>query len=404
MERRIQNKQRLALSILLVFLLLTISVLGVFSLIIPTNAYAESRTSNNSISDLKFTLYTNVATGNPEYKVSASNRNLTSADIPTHYNEVPVTEVSDNAFTNCTQLTFVRIPITVRRLGNGAFSNCTQLTKIIGMTNVTVLGNNVFNNCTAIEDLILPANLEYVGSSIVKNVNHDIYSRRSAIEMTAMNANWDIGRSDSSRLIFGNKLVCDEVKENGVAVGYEIRECQNLAQEEDFIVYSSWKKNEEDNYLPIVNIKRQAFEYNTFGSLTIRHDESLSFNHTMNINSYAFSNVTADSINIEMDITLIDENENDPTYLEGEIGTSVSVFEWTNVNTITLPSSLNRIPRSMFAFSSVSNIKCTDETLAANHLSNDIIRIDTNRQKHNHHEEEDQIILFHFLRYTVLHF
>lgn len=360
-------------------MIVSVMCLVLFSLcfILPTHTYAFAEQSDADYSSLKFTLYTNSENGKSEYKVMALDRTITEIEIPKEYNNIPVTEVSDNAFTNCSSLEYVKIPNTIIRIGNNAFSNCTNLRTVIGMTNVKILGNNVFNNCTSIQDLILPANLQYVGSSIIKNVQNDVYSRRSEAEMSLMNENWDIGRSESSRLIFGNKLVCDDVVIDGELVGYEVRECQNLAQDEDFIVYSSWKRNDDEEYLPILNIKRYAFDCNVFGSLTIKHDESLNFNHTININSAAFSNVTADSINIEVDITLIDDSEQDPAYLEGESGTSVSIFEWTQVHTITLPVSLDRITRSMFSWSSVSEIRSTDTSIESNHLSSNVNRIDT---------------------------
>lgn len=345
-------------------------------------AYAQSQNemdakSLSNTTDLKFTLYTNVENGNQEYKVSALNRNLIEAKIPEEYENIPVTEVADNAFTNCQQLTYIKVPSSIKRIGNSAFLNCSRLEKVVGMTNVKVLGNSVFSRCTALKDLILPAKLDYVGASILKGVQNDVYSRRSATEMTAMNSEWDTGRSESSRLIFGNKLVCDDVVENDVVVGYEIRECQNLAPDEDFIVYSSWKRNENEEYLPIVNIKKSAFEFNVFSSLTIKHDPSLPYNHSININSAAFSNVTADSINIEVDITLLDPNEKDTAIVESERGTALNVFEWTQVNTITLPASLNRLTRSMFTWSTVSKIKSTDSNITDNHLSSSITRIDS---------------------------
>lgn len=345
-------------------------------------AYAQSQNEMDAkplsnTTDLKFTLYTNVENGNQEYKVSALNRNLIEAKIPEEYENIPVTEVADNAFTNCQQLTYIKVPSSIKRIGNSAFLNCSRLEKVVGMTNVKVLGNSVFSRCTALKDLILPAKLDYVGASILKGVQNDVYSRRSATEMTAMNSEWDTGRSESSRLIFGNKLVCDDVVENDVLVGYEIRECQNLAPDEDFIVYSSWKRNENEEYLPIVNIKKSAFEFNVFSSLTIKHDPSLPYNHSININSAAFSNVTADSINIEVDITLLDPNEKDTAIVESERGTALNVFEWTQVNTITLPASLNRLTRSMFTWSTVSKIKSTDSNIDDNHLSNNITRIDS---------------------------
>lgn len=241
------------------------------------------------------------------------------------------------------------------------------------MTNVKILGNYVFNNCTMLQDLILPAKLEYVGTSIIKNVGNTTYSRKSQNELSAMNATWDLDRDQAGQILFGNNLVFTAIEINGVD-GLAVEMYQSIATEEDITLYSSAYDTRTNTYKPILNINKRAFADCQFGNFSIKHDSALNFDHAMNINSNAFSGVTASSINIQVDITLTDSTEQDTSFLEGEKGYSIGLFEWTQVDSITLPQSLEHITRSMFSFSSVNEIWFQEEV---NKLPGNIKRIDT---------------------------
>lgn len=51
--------------------------------------------------------------------------------IPEKYNDLPVTEVAENAFAGCTSIKTMRIPDSVKRVGKGALSGCTSLESIV---------------------------------------------------------------------------------------------------------------------------------------------------------------------------------------------------------------------------------------------------------------------------------
>lgn len=295
-------KRKRSILYMMISVLILVLILSMISQLQLSYAVSEN---DANLSDLKFTLYTNTENGNSEYKVLTLNRNIKQVEIPDTYNDVPVTEVADNAFTNCKQLEYVLIPSTIRRIGNNAFANCTTLKKIVGMTNVKILGNYAFNNCTMLQDLILPAKLEYVGTSIIKNVGNTTYSRKSQNELSAMNATWDLDRDQAGQILFGNNLVFTDIEINGVD-GLAVEMYQSIATEEDITLYSSAYDTRTNTYKPILNINKRAFADCQFGNFSIKHDSALNFDHAMNINSNAFSGVTASSINIQVDITLND--------------------------------------------------------------------------------------------------
>ena len=341
-------------------------------------------------SGLRYTLYND----NKEYKVAAMNRQITEAVIPSYYNGLPVTEVADNAFMSCALLERVEIPETVTRVGNNAFYNCRDLQKLVGMINVTEIGNNAFAMCSKVEKLIIPPKVEKLGSSIIRNVTNPVYVRSTKTAIMSLNANWNL--NSSAKIIYGNDLICSQIlDENGDVSGYSIDSWQVLKPDYDYTLLCSYKYKECNNiecldpectnihneqYYPITNIDKDAFNGNEFNSLTLKYDDKhIDYHYPINVCSQAFMGIFADSINIEVDITLDDPSSDSDSFPETEKGTSMSVFAGSTVKSITLPDTLDRIPRSMFALCfDLKYIHNTNPYIGANTLSNKIVSIDTN--------------------------
>ena len=70
--------------------------------------------------------------------------------IPATYNNKPVVEIGREAFLDCTGLTSVTIPSSVKTIGWYAFSGCTGLTNISIPDSVTTLDWFAFANCTGL--------------------------------------------------------------------------------------------------------------------------------------------------------------------------------------------------------------------------------------------------------------
>lgn len=314
-------------------------------------------------SDLSFSLIND----NTAYKVTALNKSIVDVSIPAEYNGLPVTEIGDSAFSRCTSLENVFIPYTVTRIGTNAFTACSKLKNVSGMSSVQEIGNNAFANCTSLDKLILPGTLETLGSSILRNNPNEIYSRLPATTMATMNSSWNANLAATAEVTYGNHLVyVDHLDENQEKDGYEIKEYQNIYASEDvdkdFIVLSSYEG------LPVYNIQAEAFAFCEFNSLTIKH-ESATFNHTLNISDQAFTWMIADSINIEVDISFYQDDDNPQNPSSG-------IFQDAEVRSIKLPVSLTTIPESMFLNCfALEEIVSTDSSLQANHLSNNITTI-----------------------------
>ena len=68
--------------------------------------------------------------------------------IPEEYEGIKVTQILDNAFSHCSNLTSIEIPASVTSIGSYAFSGCSSLTSITIPESVTSIGSGAFDNCS----------------------------------------------------------------------------------------------------------------------------------------------------------------------------------------------------------------------------------------------------------------
>ncbi|MCM1438068.1 MAG: leucine-rich repeat domain-containing protein [Roseburia sp.] len=102
------------------------------------------------------------------YTVSSAEKSLTEAVILSEYEGIPVTTISNHAFSNCSSLISVIIPdsITTINHGNnsrGAFSGCTSLKKIDIPDSVSLIGQYAFYGCESLENLTFGNGLTTIG-------------------------------------------------------------------------------------------------------------------------------------------------------------------------------------------------------------------------------------------------
>lgn len=76
-----------------------------------------------------------------------------------------VNEIDAEAFMNCTTLSELTIPESVKAIGNGAFVNCKAITKLVLPAGITAIPNVAFGNCTKLATITIPGSVKTIGDN-----------------------------------------------------------------------------------------------------------------------------------------------------------------------------------------------------------------------------------------------
>ncbi len=118
---------------------------------------------------VKVVKYVTYNDGTLNYEVNNDGKSLTvtgfekdisgALSIPSLYKDLPVCEILYDAFKDCTEITSVSIPSTVKTIGDGAFLNCKSLTGVSLSKGLNVLGAEAFGGCKKLKSVKLPSGL-----------------------------------------------------------------------------------------------------------------------------------------------------------------------------------------------------------------------------------------------------
>ena len=120
-----------------------------------TTGYTFSTTGEHTV---KYTLIDLTNIGNDAFRGCS---NITSIDIPNG-----VTSISQYAFYNCSGLTSVTIPDGVTSIGRNAFANCSGMTNIDIPSGVTIIGWSAFEGCSSLTNIVIPDSITTIGDNV----------------------------------------------------------------------------------------------------------------------------------------------------------------------------------------------------------------------------------------------
>ena len=95
--------------------------------------------------------------------VTQCDKSAEEVEIPSEIAGKPVTEIAEDAFQFCENLTSVEIPDTVQTIGKNAFWNCHKLQHVTLPKNLAAVGDNCFRSCGLLAELEIPATLQEIG-------------------------------------------------------------------------------------------------------------------------------------------------------------------------------------------------------------------------------------------------
>ena len=90
-----------------------------------------------------------------------SNANITS--FAEFVNFSGITQLSKDAFYNCTALTEITFPSSLTKIENGVFQGCSSLTEITFPSSLTRIGNGAFQVCSSLAEITFPDTLTSIG-------------------------------------------------------------------------------------------------------------------------------------------------------------------------------------------------------------------------------------------------
>ena len=111
-----------------------------------------------------------------EYKViDLANKEITKIEIPATHCGLPVTQIGAGAFADVNQITEVVLGENIKGISNHAFSNCTELTTVKLNSGLTQIGANAFYLCGKLQRMIIPSTVEICGNYAFDRTNCTIY-------------------------------------------------------------------------------------------------------------------------------------------------------------------------------------------------------------------------------------
>ncbi|MBO6051218.1 MAG: leucine-rich repeat protein [Bacteroidales bacterium] len=148
------------------------SVLTVALLCITLNCKSQNY-DFSAIAPTGQTLYYNIVNGEAQltypsvsngYNNSLPGQLIIPDSVSYQGNIYPVTSMVNSVFYNCSALTSLIIPNTVRSIGTGAFSMCMGLTSITLPDSLNSISANMFSNCSSIESILIPNTVTSIGA------------------------------------------------------------------------------------------------------------------------------------------------------------------------------------------------------------------------------------------------
>ena len=98
-----------------------------------------------------------------------------------------VTEIGENAFEDCEEMTSVVIPNSVEKIGEQAFCGCIELQSLVIPASVTEIGERAFLCCAQLKSVVIPDSVIEIGE----------YAFHNCFELTSITVDKNNPRYDS---------------------------------------------------------------------------------------------------------------------------------------------------------------------------------------------------------------
>lgn len=97
------------------------------------------------------------------------NETLTKVTVPKTHLNLPVTEISDMAFSKCIYITQIDLPESLEKIGDLAFADCQNIVSITIPSKVRIIDGYAFANCFKLENITFAGDVEIIGAMAFVN-------------------------------------------------------------------------------------------------------------------------------------------------------------------------------------------------------------------------------------------
>lgn len=144
-----------------------------------------------------------------------------------------VTEISKNAFENCESLSDVYIPDSVTKIGEQAFSGCAELSIVRMSGCVTRIEKQTFSGC-GLRTFDIPPSVTFIGNEAFKDCK-DLIKINVPETVTAMGKNIFTGCESLECVIFGDVFLAGDANESGdVTIADSVAVLQFIANPDEY--------------------------------------------------------------------------------------------------------------------------------------------------------------------------
>ena len=233
---------------------------------------------------------------------------LTSVTIPSS-----VKDIGKQAFNNCDALTSINIPSSVTSIGQNAFSGCHGLTSITIPSPVTFIDQNTFANCINLTSVTFPNTLKRIGTGAFSNCK----------KLTGITFPNSLTRIDGSAFLNCSALTSITIPSSVTTIGTGVfigcSSLTSISVNTENSVYDS--RNDCNAIIETATNKLLLGCMNTVIPNTVTSIETSAFNKCSGLTSitipipvttiglYAFANCSAlTSVTIQNSVTTIGDN------------------------------------------------------------------------------------------------